>query len=170
MPVVVGALWARRAEQSTNAKYLLSTYILSQVGRGCGRVYPSPRSSPVPVNNTHQYHHFPPHLRRSCLPRRFDRGKLLVCPAHWSWPSLQPSYVLLDVAAPAGPASVAWGASLGAREGERKGLLAEMTRGGCIDAGVLAGELRDVLLQGAKRELQVRGGGGGEGASLAHAA
>ena len=93
-------------------------------------------------------------------PCRFDRGKLLVCPAHWSWPSLQPSYALLDVAAPAGPASVAWGASLGAREGERKGLLAEMTRGGCIDAGVLAGELRDVLLQGAKRELQVRGGGG----------
>ena len=30
-----------------------------------------------------------------------------------------------------------------------------------IDAGVLAGELRDTLLQGAKRELQVRGEEGG---------
>ena len=38
-----------------------------------------------------------------------------------------------------------------------------MGEGGCIDVGVLAGELRDALLQGAKRELQVRGPGGGRG-------
>ncbi|GAX77087.1 hypothetical protein CEUSTIGMA_g4533.t1 [Chlamydomonas eustigma] len=87
----------------------------------------------------------------ACLDR-FDRGRLVVVPSHWSWPSLTSAFSLMDLASSPGPSSLTWGASLGVRERDRRQFLMEMSRYG--DLGVLTQDLRDAILIGAKRELQ----------------
>ena len=86
-----------------------------------------------------------------------DKGRLIPLSTHWDWESLEASFNLMDVINSTGGHQV-WGSKHFGRERDRKAMVGEMTKSATGaysgDSVTVTGELKDFLLNGAKRELQ----------------